>query len=184
MVPVLLILIPLLTGLGLFWVKSDSAARTLAFMASLASLCIMLAALTVWIAQNTWRTIMYGSASSTAVFILRRGMSKLLCLLTVFCFPRSFITAPGTTSILIANRFHALLMLSQPDCSAYFCRWMHCCSIFSGNSPLFHFTSSAHAGVAKAHPGDDQIFSVHFSRLPVHAHRHDHVVQQSWWFLR
>ncbi|MFT4022647.1 MAG: NADH-quinone oxidoreductase subunit M [Flavihumibacter sp.] len=113
MVPVLLILIPLLTGLGLFWVKSDSTARTLAFLASLASLCVMLAAFSVWDNPEylSYNHVWLGTLNSRFHFALD-GMSKLLCLLTVFCFPL-IIYSTWNNEYADSNRYHGLLMLSQ-----------------------------------------------------------------------
>lgn len=113
MVPVLLILIPLLTGLGLFWVKSGSSARTLAFLASLASLCVMLAALSVWNSPQhlEYDHVWLGAMNSRFHFSLD-GMSKLLCLLTVFCYPL-IIYSTWSNDYADSNRYFGLLMLTQ-----------------------------------------------------------------------
>lgn len=113
MVPVLLILIPLLTGLGLFWVKSEAASKSLAFFATLLSFALMLAALTVWNSPKylEYDHIWLGALNSRFHFGLD-GMSKLLCLLTVFSFPL-IIYGTWNNKYEDSNRFYGLLLLSQ-----------------------------------------------------------------------
>ncbi len=113
MVPVLLILIPLITGLGLFFVKQENAAKNLAFFATLVSLSLMLAALSVWDHPRylEYDQVWLGALNSRFHFALD-GMSKILCLLTVFSFPL-IIYSTWNNSYVDTNRFYGLLLLSQ-----------------------------------------------------------------------
>jgi NADH-quinone oxidoreductase subunit M len=113
MVPVLLILIPLITGLALFAVPKEATAKTLALFASLLSLIVMLAGMSIWkdaghlVYNEPW----LGAMNSRFHFELD-GMSQLLCLLTTFSFPL-IIYASWNNSYPDGNRFMGLLMLSQ-----------------------------------------------------------------------
>jgi NADH-quinone oxidoreductase subunit M len=113
MVPVLLILIPLITGLALFAVPKEATAKTLALLASLLSLVVMLAGMSIWkdAAHLSFNQPWLGVINSRFHFELD-GMSQLLCLLTTFCFPL-IIYASLNTSYENGHRFMALLLLSQ-----------------------------------------------------------------------
>ncbi|GAO41482.1 complex I subunit 4 family protein [Flavihumibacter petaseus] len=106
-------MIPLITGLGLFFVRSESASKNLAFFSTLVSFALMLAAVSVWdsphylVYDHSW----LGALNSRFHFALD-GMSKLLCLLTVISFPL-IIYGTWNNSYEDSNRFYGLLLLSQ-----------------------------------------------------------------------
>ncbi|KIC95895.1 complex I subunit 4 family protein [Flavihumibacter solisilvae] len=113
MVPVLLILIPLITGLALFAIRQENTAKTIAFLASILSLAVMLAGMSIWndAAHLTYNEQWIGALNSRFHFDLD-GMSQLLCLLTTFSFPLIIYGTWGNRYV-DANRFFGLLMLSQ-----------------------------------------------------------------------
>lgn len=114
MVPVLLILIPLITGTALFAVRQETTAKTIALFASLVSLAVMLAGMSIWkdpahlVFNQPWLT---GTLQSNFHFALD-GMSQLLCLLTTFSFPL-IIYGTWNNAYEDTNRFMGLLLLSQ-----------------------------------------------------------------------
>lgn len=113
MVPVLLILIPLLCGAGLFFIKSEQAARTGALLSSLATLIVTVLGITLLNTQTSlyanadWMPLL-GSSFSVGV----DGMGKILCLLTAIAFPVIFI-ATWNSHYTNAHNFFALMLLSQ-----------------------------------------------------------------------
>jgi NADH-quinone oxidoreductase subunit M len=113
MIPVLLILIPLLTGLVTFFIKEEKAARAWSLFASVATLAVSLLGLT---ALNTAGNLSHQSewmqplGSSFAVRL--DGMGQLLCLLTAIAYP---LVLAGTwhNTYKKANQFFALMLLAQ-----------------------------------------------------------------------
>ena len=113
MITVLLIAIPLLTGVLAFFIKSEKAVKAWALLASLVTLGISLFAImdqgdaSMYQFRREW---MSGLGST---FSLRLdGMGKTLCLLTAIAFPVAFI-ATWNRSYPKANNFFALMLLSQ-----------------------------------------------------------------------
>jgi len=112
MIPVLLIAVPLLSGLLLFAVRQAGTARTLALVSSLATFAIMLAGLALSPERSLsfsgqWLTLL-GSSFSVSL----DGMGKVLCLLTALAFPIIF-GATWHSQYKSANRFFALMLLAQ-----------------------------------------------------------------------
>src|SRR5256885_14938088 len=109
MVPVLLILIPLLTGLVTFFFKNEKQSRYWALFSSLLTLVVSLLGLAVlkdakYLAQQSeWM----GSINSS--FSVRLdGLGQILCLLNAVAFPMIFI-ATWKTDYPKANNFFALM---------------------------------------------------------------------------
>lgn len=113
MIPVLLILVPLLSGLAAFFFRHEKAARSWALFSSLVTLIVSLAGLTVFndainlSHQSTWMSTL-GSSFSVKL----DGMGQLLCLLNAVAFPLIFIST-WHSSYKKANNFFALMLLSQ-----------------------------------------------------------------------
>ncbi|MFI5130742.1 MAG: NuoM family protein [Chitinophagales bacterium] len=113
MVPVLLIAVPLLTGLITFFLKNERSARGWALLSSLITLVVSLAGLFVlkdakYMAQQfEWM----GSLNSSFSVKLD-GLGQVLCLLNAVAFPAIFI-ATWRTSYSKANSFFALMLLMQ-----------------------------------------------------------------------
>ena len=113
MIAVLLILIPLIGGLALFTVKSETTARALALFAGIATLVVSVLGLT---ALKQPINLQYDAewlpALNTRFHIALDGMGQLLCLLTAISFPLIFIAISKNT-YKNAARFYGLMLLSQ-----------------------------------------------------------------------
>lgn len=113
MIAVLLILIPLLTGLIAFFFKNERSVRSWTLLCSLITLAVSLLGLTVlkdakYLAhQSEWMGALNSSFS-----IKLDGMGQLLCLLNAVAFPIIF-TATWRSSYPKANNFFALMLLTQ-----------------------------------------------------------------------
>src|SRR5688572_7489670 len=115
MIAVLLILIPLLTGLATFFFRNEKMIRSLAFVASIVVLVISLLGLiflrgTRWVEhQSAWM-----SALGSSLWLKLDGMGQLLCLLTAMAFVLIFISSwDSLYKYKKANNFFALMLLSQ-----------------------------------------------------------------------
>src|SRR5882672_9516099 len=109
MIAVLLILIPLIGGLALFAVKSESGAKGLALTASLATLIVSLLGLTVMKdASYLHYDAEWLPALNSRFHIGLDGMGQLLCLLSAISFPVIFI-ATWNNTYKNAPRFYALM---------------------------------------------------------------------------
>ena len=113
MIAVLLILIPLIGGLALFAIKSESSAKGIALFTGIATVVVSLLGLTVM--KNT-ASLNYDASwlpmLNSRFHIGLDGMGQLLCLLTAISFPIIFI-ATWNNTYKEANRFYALMLLSQ-----------------------------------------------------------------------
>ena len=113
MVPVLLILIPLLTGLVAFFIKNERQARAWTLFSVLVTLAISLLGLTLLKEdkylqhQCEWLPAL-GSSFSVRL----DGMGQLLCLLNAIAYPLIFI-ATWNNSYKKAKNFFALMLLAQ-----------------------------------------------------------------------
>lgn len=113
MIAVLLILIPLLTGLAAFFFKNEKAVRSWALFSSIAVLVVSLLGLTVLndakslSHQSAWMSTL-GSSFSVKL----DGMGQMLCLLNAVAFPLIFLST-WKSSYKKANNFFALMLLSQ-----------------------------------------------------------------------
>ncbi len=113
MIPVLLIVIPLLSGLATFFLKREADAKRWGVLSSIITLVVSLLGLCILKqpgdlhADFTWLPMI---GSSFAVGL--DGMGQVLCLLTAIAFPVIFI-ATYNASYKNANRFYALMLLSQ-----------------------------------------------------------------------
>lgn len=113
MIPVLLIVIPLLSGLASFFIKQEKTARAWALLSSLATLVISLLGLSVLNSHSDLHTNIAwlpGLGSSFAVGL--DGMGQILCLLTAVSFPMIFVGTWNST-YKNAHNFYALMLLSQ-----------------------------------------------------------------------
>ena len=113
MIVVLLILIPLLTGLAAFFIRNEKAVRLWTLYSSIITLIVSLLGLTVLndvkhlAHQSAWMAAL-GSSFSVKL----DGMGQLLCLLTAVSFPLIFLST-WHSSYKKANNFFALMLLSQ-----------------------------------------------------------------------
>lgn len=113
MITLLLLLVPLLSGLLLFAIKNEKSAKQLALLSSLVTLTVSILGLTC---MNKPVYLNYDAdwmPSLGSRFTVRLdGMGQLLCLLTAIAFPLIFIST-WNNAYKNASRFFALMLLSQ-----------------------------------------------------------------------
>ena len=113
MIAVLLILIPLLTGLTAFFLKNEKLVRSWALLSSVVTLVISLLGLTMFKeAAYVEHHSAFMSTLGSSFSVKLDGMGQVLCLLTAISFPLIFI-ATWQSSYSRANNFFALMLLSQ-----------------------------------------------------------------------
>jgi NADH-quinone oxidoreductase subunit M len=113
MIAVLLIIIPLLTGLITFFFKNERSARSWALLASILTLVVSLLGLTIfkdekYLQHHAEWMLAIGSSFSVKL----DGMGQLLCLLTAIAYPLVFVATWRTTYRKAAN-FFAWMLLAQ-----------------------------------------------------------------------
>jgi NADH-quinone oxidoreductase subunit M len=113
MIAVLLIVVPLLSGLLSFFFKDEKAVRSWALLSGIITLVISALGLTVLnkAAYLEFSGEWLGNLGSSFSVKLD-GLGQLLCLLTAMAFPIVFV-ATWNSSYKNANRFFALMLLSQ-----------------------------------------------------------------------
>jgi NADH-quinone oxidoreductase subunit M len=113
MVPVLLIIIPLLSGLAAFFFKNEKAVRSWVLFSSFLTLAVSVLGLTV-LKTDYWLQYHVNWISSiNASFSVRLdGMGQVLCLLTAVSFPLVFIST-WKSEYKRPNNFFALMLLMQ-----------------------------------------------------------------------
>jgi NADH-quinone oxidoreductase subunit M len=113
MVPVLLIVIPLLSGLAAFFIKNDKAVRSWILFSSILTLAVSVFGLTLF---KTDSYLQYRadwiSSINTSFSVKLDGMGQILCLLTAVSFPLVFIST-WNTQYKKPNNFFALMLLMQ-----------------------------------------------------------------------
>jgi NADH-quinone oxidoreductase subunit M len=113
MIPVLLIIVPLLTGLAAFFIKDEKLVRTWSLLASLGTLVVSLLGLTLMNdPQNLEHQYAWMQPLGSSFAVKLDGMGQVLCLLTAVAYPLVLI---GTwhTQYKKANNFFALMLLAQ-----------------------------------------------------------------------
>jgi NADH-quinone oxidoreductase subunit M len=113
MIAILLIVIPLISGLALFVIKSENIAKSAAFFSTLITLAVSLLGLT-WL--NNASYLSYNEewlpSMGSNFHVGLDGMGQLLCLLTAISFP-VILLATSNNTYKNAPRFYALMLLSQ-----------------------------------------------------------------------
>src|SRR5579871_792778 len=113
MIPVLLIVIPLLSGLAGFFIKNSTSAKNWSLFVSLATLAIAVYGLTV---SKTSAALHFDAewlpSLGSRFTVELDGMSQILALLTAISFPVIFI-ATYNKEYKNAGNFYALMLLSQ-----------------------------------------------------------------------
>jgi NADH-quinone oxidoreductase subunit M len=113
MIALLLILIPLLTGIVSFFIKEDKNVRTWAYISSVATVGIVLFGLLSCSDASCFDFKAEWMGSLGSSFHLKMdGISKLMCLLTALAYPMIFI-ATLKTSYKNPNRYFGLMLLTQ-----------------------------------------------------------------------
>lgn len=113
MIPVLLIVIPLVSGLLAFLIKQEKGVKTWALLTSMITLVIAILGVAVLHKPSYFTTdVAWLPDLGTRFSVNMDGMSKLLCLLTALAFPGIFI-ATWNTGYKNAHQFFALMLLMQ-----------------------------------------------------------------------
>lgn len=113
MIPVLLILIPLLTGLAAFFIKNEKSVRLWTLFSSVLTMAVSILGLTLlkedkYLAHQTDWLPALGSSFSVKL----DGMGQLLCLLNAVVYPL-ILLATWNKSYKKAGHFFALMLLAQ-----------------------------------------------------------------------
>jgi NADH-quinone oxidoreductase subunit M len=119
MIPVLLILVPLLTGLVGFFLKESGTAKGWAFLSSLISLAVAVAGICFYPKQQLIFDSAWLPALGSRFNLQMDGMSKVLCLLTAVSFPLIF-GATWKNSYKKPASFYALMLLAQAGLTGVF----------------------------------------------------------------
>jgi NADH-quinone oxidoreductase subunit M len=113
MIVVLLISVPLLSGVAAFFLKKGNNAKTWALVSSLLTLVVSLLGITIMNQSENLQFKADWLPGLGSTFSLRLdGMGQLLCLLTAISFPIIFI-ATWNREYKNAHNFFALMLLSQ-----------------------------------------------------------------------
>lgn len=120
MVPVLLILLPLITGLVSFFMKGENGGKALALASSILTLAVALGGIFIY---NQPTHLSYDTAWLTTIgsrfSVGLDGMGKMLCLLTAISFPIIFL-ATSNNKYKDAGSFYALMLLTQAGLTGVF----------------------------------------------------------------
>ena len=112
MIPVLLILIPLVTGLLSFFLKEAKVAKGFALLSSVITLAVALVGIFSLPAKELAFDAAWLPDLGSRFSLLTDGMGKMLCLLTAVSFPIIF-AATYHNEYKNANSFYGLMLLSQ-----------------------------------------------------------------------
>ena len=121
MIPVLVILIPLISGLITFFLKNEKTVKSWALLSSIATLIVSLFSLGMLpgnsqLSYDTQWLPLLGSRFS----VLLDGMGKMITLLTALSFPVIF-AATYKNTYSKPGSFYALMLLSQAGLMGVFC---------------------------------------------------------------
>ena len=112
MIVLLLILIPLLSGLICFFLNKGNSARTWALISSFITLGLSIAGITSAYPGNLHFSATWMGSLGSSFTVQLDGMSQLLCLLTAVAYPLIFLATWKTTYSRPYN-FFALMLLTQ-----------------------------------------------------------------------
>ncbi|MES1214167.1 MAG: proton-conducting transporter membrane subunit [Bacteroidota bacterium] len=113
MIAVLLIVVPLVSGLAAFFFKNEKTVRSWALFSAIVTLVVSGLGLTILnnVSNLEFSAPWLGNIGSSFSIKLD-GMGQTLCLLTAMAFPIVFI-ATWNSNYKNANRFFGLMLLSQ-----------------------------------------------------------------------
>ena len=129
MIPVLLILIPLVTGLVSFFLKQPGTAKNWAVLSALVTLVVAVVGIFLLPASQLSFDAAWLPDLGSRFTLLTDGMGKMLCLLTAISFPVIFI-ATYKNEYTNAHNFYGLMLLSQAGLFGVF---------LAGDALLFYF---------------------------------------------
>ena len=127
MVPVLLIFIPVISGLITFFLKNGNAAKNWSLVASVITLAVGLYG--VFDSQNLSCNVEWLPVLGARFSVMLDGMGKMLTLLTAISFPIVF-AATYNNQYKNANAFYGLMLLTQAGLMGVF---------VAGDALLFYF---------------------------------------------
>ncbi len=113
MIPVLLILIPLLSGLLAFLIKNEKSVRSWALFSGIITLIISLLGLTFFKEEKFLQhSYEWMGAIGSNFSVKLDGMGQILCLLTALAYPLVFLST-WKSNYKKANNFFGLMLLAQ-----------------------------------------------------------------------
>lgn len=113
MIAVLLILIPLLSGIIAFSIKKEESVKTWALFAAIVTFVVAIAGLAIYNQKTDWAFhANWLGALGSSFSLYGDGMGKLLTVLTAITFPIVFVST-GNTSYQKSNSFYGLMLLTQ-----------------------------------------------------------------------
>ena len=129
MIPVLLILIPLVTGLVSFLLKQPGTAKNWAVLSSLVTLAVAVTGIFFLPANALAFDASWLPDLGSRFTLLTDGMGKMLCLLTAISFPVIFL-ATYKNEYSHAHNFYGLMLVSQAGLLGVF---------LAGDALVFYF---------------------------------------------
>src|SRR5437762_3646565 len=113
MIPVLLIVIPLLSGLISFFFRNEKAARSSALIFSAITLAVSVLGLTYFKSGSQLEFhASWISSLNSSFYVKLDGMGQILCLLTAVAFPLVFIST-WQSQYKKSHNFFGLMLLMQ-----------------------------------------------------------------------
>ncbi|HUR12775.1 MAG TPA: NADH-quinone oxidoreductase subunit M [Flavitalea sp.] len=113
MIPILLLLVPLLTGIICFFLPGEKAARSWSLLATVVTLLVSLSGFIFFRNyEHLHADVPWMPALGSRFTVAMDGVSRLLCLLTAIIFPVIFI-ATWHVSYSKAPQFYGLMLLAQ-----------------------------------------------------------------------
>jgi len=112
MIALLLILVPLLTGVVSFFIKENKAVRSWAFISSAITLAVVAGALLSGKESSFEFNVDWMGGLGSNFHLKMDGLSKLMCLLTAVAYPLIFI-AIQKTEYKNSNQYFGLMLLTQ-----------------------------------------------------------------------
>lgn len=112
MTALLLILIPLIGGLGAFFIKEEKQVKSWSLIVSLAALAVMVYVLLSGSPENKIYSADWLPQLGSSFSLVMDGMSAVLCLLTVVAYPIIFITT-WSSKYTSSNSFYGLMLLTM-----------------------------------------------------------------------
>ena len=119
MIPVLLILVPLLTGLASFLIKEEKSVKSWALLTSLITLVVAIAGAWFYPVQQLSYDAAWLPSLGSRFSIGMDGMGKMLCLLTAISFPVIF-AATYKNTYHKPGSFYGLMLLAQAGLTGVF----------------------------------------------------------------
>lgn len=112
MTALLLILIPLIGGLGAFFLKGEKQAKSWSLIVSIAALAVMVYTLLSGNPAYKLYSAPWLPQLGSSFSLMMDGMSSVLCLLTVIAYPIIFITT-WSSKYASSNSFYGLMLLTM-----------------------------------------------------------------------